>query len=68
MTDADIAEVQYGDNKSLQRQMVEKANQLHKEKKHLDRMYDKDLFDGKDKNGQLVKVMDFTPSENGSLF
>lgn len=68
MTDADIADVQTGDNHTLKKEMMKKTNELHREKKMLDRDYGKDVFDGKDATGQLVKLMDFKPSEDGAIF
>jgi len=39
----------------LKRAVERKAKEMHAEKAHLDRLYGKDMFDGKDSNGQLVK-------------
>lgn len=56
-TDADIAYVQKEGTPAMYGEMVKEANRLHKEKAHLDRIYGKDTFDGKDRNGNLVKNM-----------
>ncbi len=67
MTDEDINAVQSGDNATLKQEMQKKTNELQREKQFLDRDYGKDVFDGKDASGQLVKLMDFKPSEDGAL-
>lgn len=67
MTDEDISAVQSGDNATLKQEMQKKTNELQREKQFLDRDYGKDVFDGKDASGQLVKLMDFKPSEDGAL-
>lgn len=55
VTDKDIDTIlQKGDWK-MKRHMTERANALHKDKKHLDRLYGKDVWDGKDNDGNLFK-------------
>lgn len=64
MNDDDIAfVVEHGDHK-LKNELTRKAEKMHKEKEHIQRMYGND-FDWKDRDGNLVKGMEIDPKSFG---
>jgi len=42
----------------MMREMQQTANRLYQDKKHIERLYGAGFADGKDRNGNYVKVMD----------
>ena len=57
-TDADIDFVKNHGTSSMVREMQQTANRLYQDKKHIERLYGAGFADGKDRNGNYVKVMD----------
>lgn len=55
VTDRDIDTIVKKGDWKMQRHMIERANRLNKDKKHLDRMYGEGVWDGKDNEGNLFK-------------
>lgn len=65
--DGDVSYVLENGTPTMKRTMEKVVDQRHKEKKHLDMMYGSDMWDGKNNKGELTKVLDYKPSEEGSL-
>lgn len=64
VTDKDIDTIITKGDWKMQRHMIERANMLRKEKKHLDNIHGKDVWDGKDSEGNLFKDTQlFDPAE-----
>ena len=60
ITDRDIADIENHGDRRLRRHLEERTSYLEKERDHIDRVYGKGMFDGRDSNGKLYKNLDST--------
>lgn len=58
LTDRDILDIEDGGDRRLRRHLEERTSYLEKERDHLDRVYGKGAFDGRDNQGRLYKDLD----------